>query len=426
MSYLSLAPETIAVDTDGNVTALKAGTGTIAVFPKGEEDNVKNVDVEVLDFLRLEGYTNNFTYEDGVATSAPVTPGVDNPHAYLMASTTGTTYYAEAYVSIIGNSNDGWARAGIGNATDDNDGNGRAFFFSPMEGQKSVMMDVPNGWGANTANTMIWQVNGLAEIDQTNFKLGVLRNGNESYYTINDKLYWYEITDRFDGVETHPTVIAKDTQITVTDFLATTDESVIEGKIASQEYQKSLFNAGNPGFIEFESDEKFSFVNMTDGNAFYNNTSVRAYGEKGLLRGEFQIDFDLSGIAIQNDNDDNCRIGVGLRRVGTDPAVVDSFTMSSDLDLQAYDYGNWTWNGHTFWNRQDKTQTTSDKQTRDGHYRLTRVFDTDHYVFRLYHEDMEVPVLEKSIDYAGDYILSFGANYANGTIANADWTLLGQ
>ncbi len=426
MTFRSLTPEIVSVDADGVVTALGGGTGTIAVSPMDEDDNVKEVSVEILAFQRLSGYTQNFTEADGILTSHPIEAGVDNPHAYLMSTTKGTKYYAEATISILNHSNDGWARAGIGHATDDQDGNGRAFFFSPMEGQKSVMMDVPNNWGAVTAQTMIWQVNGLSAVNPADFTLGVLRDGNESYYTIDGRLAWYEQTTRFDNIETSPTVIAKDAQIEVTDFTVTTDEATLEEKINSAEYQKKLFNAANEGFVEFESDEKFTFVGMNDGNAFYNNNSVRAYGEKGLLSGSFQIDFDLFGIATQADNDDNNRIGVGLRRVATDPAIVDSFTMTSDLDLNAYDYGNWTWDGHTFWQRADKLQTTSDKETREGHYRLVRTVEegAEAAHFSLYHEDLETPVMEVDVPYVGDYIISFGGNYANGTFDGVGWMMI--
>lgn len=422
VKYASATPNILSVDNAGKVTALAPGEGKIDISIEGEEDNVKSLTLAVLNHIQLEGYSQNFTYEDGVFHSLAIEATADNPHAYAMFATKGSVYYAEATIAIINSSNDGWARVGIGSVLDDTDGNGRAFFFSPKEGQKSVMMDVPNGWGATTANTMIWQVNGLSAIDASSFKLGMLRNGNDYYYTINDKLCWFESTNRFADKETYPAIIAKDTEVTASKLSMTTDKAEIDAKLASSEYQKKLFNAANPGFVNFESDAKFSFLMKDDGNAFFNNNSVRAYGEKGLLTGDFQVDFDISGIVPQADNDDNNRIGVGLRRVGTDPAKVDSFTVSSDVDLQAYDYRNWDWNGHTFWNGADKTQTTSDKPTREGHYRLTRTIEGEAASFALYHEDMATPVLEKSVPYVGDYIVCFGSNYTNGTIENASWS----
>ncbi len=422
VKFASATPSILSVDNTGKVTATAPGEGKINISIDGEKDNVKSVSLTVLNHLQLEGYSQNFTYDDGTFHSKAIEATADNPHAYAMFGTKGTVYYAEATISIINSSNDGWARVGIGSVLDDTDGNGRAFFFSPKEGQKTVVMEVPNAWGATTANTMIWQVNGLSAIDPSSFKLGMLRNGNDYYYTINDKLYWFEQTARFTDKETYPSIIAKDTEVTASKLSMTTDKAEIDAKLASSEYQKKLFNAANPGFVNFESDAKFSFVMKDDGNAFFNNNSVRAYGEKGLLTGDFQIDFDLSSIVPQADNDDNNRIGVGLRRVGTDPAKVDSFTVSSDLDLQAYDYRNWDWNGHTFWNGADKTQATSDKATRDGHYRLTRTIEGEEAKFALYHDDLETPVLEKAISYVGDYIVCFGSNYTNGTIENATWS----
>ena len=180
--------------------------------------------------INKTGYTKNvdYTHMDDKVEAYLQTAAVsntDNPHAFAMFNASGTKYYAEATVSMIGSSNDGWARFGIGSATDDSDGNARAFFFSPKEGQKIVMMDVPNGWGAITAQSMIWQANGINTMDPTNLKLGILRDGDNFYYLLNDKLYWFETNTKFHDVNTYPTIVAKDTQINITDWSVTLDNA---------------------------------------------------------------------------------------------------------------------------------------------------------------------------------------------------------
>ena len=141
---------TITVDHDDivsiegkKVNVLKDGTVTIKISSLAKEEIFDTFTINAInpDFLiNKDGYTKNvdYTHMDDKGEAYLQTAAVsdtDNPHAFAMFNASGTKYYAEATVSMIGSSNDGWARFGIGSATDDSDGNARAFFFSPKEGQ---------------------------------------------------------------------------------------------------------------------------------------------------------------------------------------------------------------------------------------------------------------------------------------------------
>lgn len=106
---------------------LKDGTYDLA-----KETECYTIAVKPDFIINKTGYTKNvdYTHMDDKVEAYLQTAAVsntDNPHAFAMFNASGTKYYAEATVSMIGSSNDGWARFGIGSATDDSDGNARAF-----------------------------------------------------------------------------------------------------------------------------------------------------------------------------------------------------------------------------------------------------------------------------------------------------------
>lgn len=392
---------------------LKDGTYDLA-----KETECYTIAVKPDFIINKTGYTKNvdYTHMDDKVEAYLQTAAVsntDNPHAFAMFNASGTKYYAEATVSMIGSSNDGWARFGIGSATDDSDGNARAFFFSPKEGQKIVMMDVPNGWGAITAQSMIWQANGINTMDPTNLKLGILRDGDNYYYLLNDKLYWFETNTKFHDVNTYPTIVAKDTQINITDWSVTLDNAQIAAKLDLPTMKQVFFNADTNGRVNFESDSKFSI----SGGDTFQNAAVKPIGDKALLKGNFAIEFDLSNVGSDNANDNNNRIGVALRQVGIEsPYISDSFAMTNN-GAEAFDYRVFRWNGggHTYWETQNEA-TRASGATVEGHYKIVRTINGNSASLVLYFNNAEV--LNVTTSYIGDYHPIFGANYASGTFNN--------
>lgn len=412
-----------AASIEGNtVSVLKDGTVTIKVASLVKEEVFGTFTFTAVrpDFLiNKEGYAKNVDYshmndkdEPYLQTSA--VSETDNPHAFAMFNASGTRYYAEASVSMIGSSSDGWARFGIGSATDDADGYARAFFFSPKEGQKTVMMDVPNGWGAITAQSMIWQANGISTMDPSDLKLGILRDGDNYYYLLNNKLYWFEISDKFHDVNTYPTIITKDTQINITNWSVTLDKATIDEKLNTAAMKQVFFNGDTSGHVTFVSDSEFSMT----GGAVFQNAAVKPLGDKALLKGNFAIEFDLSGVGADANNDNNTRIGVALRQVGIEsPYVADTFAMTNN-GAQAFDYRIFNWSGgdHTYWQNQDKA-TRADGVTVEGHYKLVRTLTSEtSATLVLYFNDEAV--LNITTSYVGNYHPIFGANLASGTFRN--------
>ncbi len=406
---------------DGNkVTIIKEGTANITISSVANKEIFATLTIKAIKpafIMNKEGYSKNVDYthmndEEAYLQTASVSD-TDNPHAFAMFNVYSTRYYAEAKVSMIGSSNDGWARFGIGSAKDDIDGQARAFFFSPKEGQKTVMMDVPNTWGAITAQSMIWQANGINTMDPTDLKLGILRDGDNYYYLLNDKLYWYEINANFHDTNTYPTIITKDTQINITDWMSTTDNTQIEAKLNLATMKQKFFNADTNGRVNFESDSKFSI----SGGDTMQNASVKPYGDKGLLQGNFAIEFDLSNVGSDNPNDNNNRIGLMLRKVGIEsPYVSDSFAMTNN-GAPAFDYRVFKWSGgnHTYWETQNEA-TRANGETVNGHYKITRTIKDNSATLVLSFNNKEVLNIPSS--YTGDYHLMFGANYASGSFDN--------
>lgn len=421
LTYKS-SDETVAtIDENGKISFLKTGEVEITVTSTSDPTVFDKKTYEVkkgMFFTNKGGYADNMDYshqadkEAYIQTKNKLIEG-DNPAAMAWFNAMPSTkYYAEVTFNILASTTDGWTRVGIGSGSNDNDT--RGFYFSPKEGQKTVMMDVPNGWGAITAQSMIWQANGISTMDPSDLKLGILRDGDNYYYLLNNKLYWFEISDKFHDVNTYPTIITKDTQINITNWSVTLDKATIDEKLNTAAFKQVFFNADTSGHVTFVSDSEFSMT----GGAVFQNAAVKPLGDKALLKGNFAIEFDLSGVGADANNDNNTRIGVALRQVGIEsPYVADTFAMTNN-GAQAFDYRIFNWSGgdHTYWQNQDKA-TRADGVTVEGHYKLVRTLTSEtSATLVLYFND--AAVLNITTSYVGNYHPIFGANLASGTFRN--------
>lgn len=251
-------------------------------------------------------------------------------------------------------------------------------------------------------------------MDPSDLKLGILRDGDNYYYLLNNKLYWFEISDKFHDVNTYPTIITKDTQINITNWSVTLDDATIDEKLNTAAMKQVFFNSDTSGHVTFVNDSEFSMT----GGAFFQNVAVKPLGDKALLKGNFAIEFDLSGVGADANNDNNTRIGVALRQVGIEsPYVADTFAMTNN-GAQAFDYRIFNWSGgdHTYWQNQDKA-TRADGVTVEGHYKLVRTLTSEtSATLVLYFND--AAVLNITTSYVGNYHPIFGANLASGTFRN--------
>lgn len=426
------------VDENGNISFISAGEVEVTVSSLADSSVSDKITYNVkkgMFFTNKGGYADNIDYskqadevEPYIITKNELFNG-DNPAALAWFNAeTSTKYYAEATFNITATTSDPWTRVGIGTGTNDNDT--RGFYFSDKEGQKTVMMDLPNTWGASVARTMIWQVNGIRSFDPTNITMGVLRDGNDYYYTINGSLYWFETTNKFNDMGTLPVVLSKDASFIVTNAKYVNDNNVLDSMINSAEYAKKFFNSGSStGQVTVVSDTEFIFHNIYDNedNYRFRDQCVKSYGDKGAISGDFIIEFDVEG--YQNVvNDINSMLGIALRRYDSDePVICDSIM----LDDQSFQFRTWNYDSqfsygtiaNACYNSLQFSTLTSQLET--VHVRIERKVGNISSTFKIYLNDVEYKFFDASgaekelkINYTGKYLIMIGSNNAKGTIKN--------
>jgi hypothetical protein len=331
---------------------------------------------------------------------------------------------------------DAWTRFGIGSGTNNTDT--RGFYFSDKEGQKTFVMNLPNDWGPHTARTMTWQVNNIRSLNKNNIVIGVLRDGDKYYYTINGSMYWYEETTKFSGVNTLPVILSQDVQVKAADFTYTNDEAVLNGMLSSADFQKKLFEgASNQTSVEFRSDSEFIFKN-TGTNAWehqFRDQGVRGYGEKVRLSDNFTIEFDLTGLECVGGDSDSM-LGVALRRYDADVPTASDQGMADSLMLTNASFHFRTWDYELQFpaimsssNKNSAAFGAAIQAADTVHVKFERVIVGYTAHFKLYLNGVEYKFgaggnEELTLGYIGDYFFVFGANNAKGHITNFqfDWT----
>ena len=420
------------VDEEGTVSFLATGDVTITATSTADSTISDAVLFHVHESDYITNYSNyalNFDYthqleEDSYIESAPVVEGDNSPAMAWFKTTPSTRYYAQATIEFVNTTSDPWTRVGIGSGTEDMDT--RAFYFSDKEGQKTVMMDFPNTWGASTARTMIWQVNDIRDLDKTNIRLGVLRDGDDYYYTINDKFYWFEHTDRFSDEATLPVIVSKDVQCRVRDPEVVTEDAALDALIGSSDFQRIFFeSSSNQKNVIFNNDKDFTFTNEADTPDMtrLRDQCVKSFGDKGTIGDDFYVEWDVSGYENNSDNT-HSMVGLALRRYNSDPGIVDSFM----VDEQSFHFRTWDYENQF-------EAITSGTTTRDSaafpvpasemetfHVRLERRVDAENskavFTFTLDGTEYLFDEKELEVNYLGDYNILFGANDAKAHITN--------
>ncbi|MGI5900817.1 MAG: hypothetical protein ACOX8S_13040, partial [Christensenellales bacterium] len=378
------------------------------------------------------GYSNYFDYshqgdETDPYVSTNFTMTGDNLPTYAWFKLQPTQrYYAEATISFGETTVDPWTRVGIGSATTDTDT--RAFYFSDKEGQKTMMLDFPVEFGGNQHQSTIWRVNGIYAIDKTDFKLGILRDGNDYYYTINGKLYWFEENNRFTGIGSTPLIIGKDVAFTIFDAYSTVDEEVITAKLNSDAYKERFFSASSLGgqVIYTKDTDSWRFNNL--GREDWNNICMgqqraKALGDKGLAKGNFKIEFDISAVEFEETNIANSMAGVTMRRYNSWEPDMESICLTKD-HIQ---YRHWNLESPTNAFETGKL-TAVDSATfalvdveKTYHIAIERTILGARSEFKVTMDGEVIQFNEADtyrVNFIGKYLVSFGANDCKATISN--------
>lgn len=367
----------------------------------------------------------------------------DGYHSLYFANVLSEKYYAEASFDMQTITST-WVWQGIGLGSGLSETDARYFIFSPrVEGQgndynKQIVKDLPNEtWPAITTRSQIWGQNGLDDIDYLNspVKIGMLRNGREHYWLINDRVMWYDNSAKYEGIPTMPILVSVDIPCIVTDFMVTTDDEFIDAKLADPAYAKSFYPS-NSDIVHYEDDSNIVF---SANNVLCKDNKASSLGDKAMLVGDFTVEFDISDVLLNQAHTAGFTgIGIGLSRYDSADNVESFFIGKSSVQT-----GNAN-NVARFvsWNYQlsmddplapysylESSAPVAEELTSTHHVKITRTIADNISSFAMEVDGKPVEFDVKSNQYAemtsrytGAYLLWVCGEYTSGTVSNLTFT----
>ena len=443
VDYSSSNENIATVSNVGLVTFLDSGNVTITATSK-EDSNVKA--------------SVTFNVKNGVFRSEVGSPywnlehQADDENAYIeiddqtpagyhsayFSHVLGTKYYAEATFKITKQlSTWVWQGVGIGSGLSETDT--RYYLFSPrVENQgnnynKTIVKDLPNEtWPAITSRSQVWGENDLDYIDwQTStIKLGMIRNGNEHYWLINDRVMWYDNSTKYEDIPTMPIICAIDVAAKVTDYKVITNSDEIDSMLQEDEYQISFFPA-NTDNCTYTNDSNFTFNTI---NTLGKDHKVRSIGDKAKLIGNFEVNFDVSDLVF-NGAHTNGFTGMTCNFSRYDSAdTVESFMVGKSI-VQDHDnivsrFASWNYvlsmdDPSAVMSYLETSATAFENPSETHHIKITRTINNNQSTFQMWVDDNECNFDVKSTQYVtmnsrytGAYLIWVGGEYTSGAISN--------
>jgi len=247
-AFLTSSDPSIATVEGMDISFLKEGDVTITLSSKLIPTALDTVAFSVLASSPFQamnkGYSANMDFTHMLDLENPYlqvkgyTDASENPLNEAVSSISGTSFYLEAMINIshYRGGERGWPMVGIGHADSDSVyKTGRALFFSPMDGQKVVVMDIGKTYASEAELTdrysLLYKANGLKDFALTSLKFSMIRNGDEFYYLLNDKLFGYEKKSYGEAL-TYPVIVGKDCDYTISNWSATADSAFLNEKLA--------------------------------------------------------------------------------------------------------------------------------------------------------------------------------------------------
>lgn len=307
VDWVSSNDKIATIDPDGNLAFLSEGNVEISAVSKADK-NVKaslNFDVKLGTFSSQIG-SHMWDLSSQANDPKKVSLSIEGSHGYnslYFMHAKGTRYYAEATFKVTCLTEDTWDWQGVGLGSGLSDSDTRYFTFSPHSTvntgnnyNKVIVRDHPTSWNDLTTRSQIWGENGLDEINcfDRSVTISEIRDENRYYYMVNGKLFYVDDTNKYDGVETYPVLISEDLPCEVTNFMASTDDTLINEKLNDPELQKS-FLSSNPNCIDYQSDSNFTFES---NNILSKDNKLRSIGDKAKVVRNFEIEFDFSDILV--------------------------------------------------------------------------------------------------------------------------------
>ncbi len=437
-----------SISNTGLLSYLKEGTVKIKAASQVDATVYDELDITVKKgiFNTAKSSTKwNFDNQSGenayidLGENAEASQGLNT--AYF-ANIEATEFYAEVTFRIKCLTENTWDWQGIGIGSGISNSDGRFFTYSPHSPKqtannfnKIILRDLPESWGALTTRSQVWGENSLDDIDiASDIKIAMLRTGNEYYYLINDKVYWYDINEKYDEIGTIPYIVAYDIPVKAFNYSVTTDETIIATKLASNEYQKSFF-ASNPNIVDYNSDSDFTFNN---DNILSKDNKVRSLGDKAKLVRDFEIEFDVDSLTFNLDRSHFKGLTVNFSRYDSADVVdtigIGKSGVQSDNTSIIGRFCKWDYTQSMEMSSSIKEwfETSQGVMAKDGekhHIKITRTLDMDNewayfrlwvdgteYTFDLNHNNTEG--ISARSRYMGAYLVWVAGEYSSSHVSN--------
>ena len=359
-------------------------------------------------------------------------------HSAWFAHKKSTKFFAEATFKVHQLTTNTWDWQGFGLGSGISDGDSRFFTYSPHSpvqtnnnNNKIILRDRPESWGALTNRTQQWGIRDLDSITlDDEVKISMIRDGNNYYYLLNDQVYWFDINDKYDGIETAPYVLTYDIPVKVTKYSYSTDAAEIDQILQGDEYKKTFYASNS--FVKYESDAKFSFTSLNHINKDHRVASI---GDKGFVVKNFEVEFDVKDMTFNNEKSGNRGLTINFSRYDN-ADVVDSICIGpsgwQDNDRAIVGrFQKWSWpqsyeaeGSVSDWF--ETTETVKADAGEKSHVKVRRYIENEISWFTLEVDGVSYKVPESKngkydlprSTYLGGYLVWLGGEYSTCSIEN--------
>lgn len=439
VTWTSSAPDIAAVAADGTVTFKAKGNATITATSQADNTKTASVSFTVREgaFITTLG-SSSWNYEKQDAETDPfiqITGDTADAskgfNAAYFAGFKGTRFYTEAVFTDWDNTDNTWDWQGFGLGAGLSDSNMRFFTYSHHSPKmtannfnKVIVRDEPNSWGALTNRSQIWggDILNAIQIGEA-VKIGMLRDGNEYLYFLNDVLFYCDYTTKYQSVDTYPTVVTYDMPVKVSAFKLVTDSDEIDAILASDKCSKSFSPENNK--VDYVSDAEFAFNSVT----YSKDNRLRSIGDRAMVMKNFSIEFDMENLAIGGGAQRFKGATVNFSRYDTADIVETVGIGTSNANPDNGDavlgrFFSWKWPDGMEGSALKTWNETSEPVITDAaakhHVQITRTVDEDanKSVFRLFVDGVEYALdfgkdgaESAEIDYIGSYLIWIAGEY---------------
>ncbi len=446
VTWTSSDDSVASVSEDGVVTFKKKGSVTVTATSKADDTKKDSVTLNVREgvFNTKMGANWDFSHQDS-ETDAYIVAQTENMakekiNTAYFANYRGTRFYVEATFTEWAETANAWDWQGFGLGAGLADNDARYFTYSHHYSgntannfNKFIVRDNPNSWGAITTRSQTWGARDLNSIKLgEDLKIGMLRDGNDYYYFLNDELYYFDYFTKYNNEATIPFIVTMDMAVKAVDYKLVTDAAQIDAKIAACD--KSFYAVNNNA--EYVNDAEFTFKNK---DCFSKDHQVHSIGDKAILMNSFEIEFDVDSLVFGGSGQRYKGLSVNLTRYDS-ADIVDTLGIGVAKGADSKGDGSSVISRFFQWNYPEgaagsslaKWFETSQPIFTDAaakhHIKITRTVDADAQksYFRIYVDGEEYmldtgkkgDVAVAETDYIGSYIIWVSGEYASAHVTN--------